>query len=119
MERRDDFISELRRLFEEIQAFTGMISGGGPLHMPSNNTLSQPYEEAIETDDAYILTLELAGAEPADVRVHASHHEITVDGGDGSGEGFTLTYPTETPIQPRKLKVTLKNGFLEIKAPKK
>jgi len=118
MEKRDDFIGEIRRMLEEFTAFASMLSTGA-LPMPTTNPQAQLHEDALETDDEYILTLELPGASADDVNVKAGRRFIQVNVENTTSDVFPRSYPTEVGIKPKQLNITLKNGILEVRAPKK
>lgn len=118
---RDDFIAELRRMFEELTAFTSMMTGRGMVLTPQAGASRQPHEEAIETERDYILTLELPGVQASEISVCAGKRAIEVEAKDPrEPEGVLVrSYTTDADIKPKELKVTYKNGVLEIRAPKK
>jgi HSP20 family molecular chaperone IbpA len=121
MDRRDDFIDEIRRLFEELTAFTSMGMGRGFVPTPGAQSQRKLHEDAVETESEYIITLELPGILAQDIFVGAGKRaiEIEVNDRDNPDGGFLRTYPTEVDIKPKDLRITHKNGILEVRALKK
>jgi HSP20 family molecular chaperone IbpA len=116
LDDRDDFISEIRRILAEMAAFSGMLSGGS-MPMPAANSVREPHEEWTETDLEYVITVETPGARPEDVHVGAGKKVVRIDVDETDETTLTHTYPFEREINPKELRITYKNGVLEVRAP--
>ncbi|MFH1402923.1 MAG: Hsp20/alpha crystallin family protein [Candidatus Altiarchaeota archaeon] len=102
----DDIEDILFRIARQLLASTGSMTiarGEG-----------EPYSEYGETEDNVVLTIELPGANPADIRVFISRNSIEVRVEE---MGYETMHSTP-PIKPREAEIRCRNGVLEVKTPR-
>ena len=83
----------------------------------------QRYVDFLDFEGEYVITAELPGVKEKGIRIDASEREIRLRVGVLEGKsrhgGFSKTYAFAEKINPEKINAKYRNGFLEVKAPKK
>lgn len=91
----------------------------------------RPPTDLIETNDAYVVRMEIAGMNVADFSINIDHNLLTIDGTRWesypdcafhqmeipSGD-FSSSVEIPTPIDEEKITAVYENGFLHITLPK-
>lgn len=116
-------------IFDDISPFSGIRRGNGGFGME----LWAPDTDMSETEDAYILTIDLPGLSKDDVDVSYQDNRLTISGErkketEEEGEDFlrrerylgkfsrAFTMPAD--VKEDKIKATFKNGVLTVDIPK-
>jgi HSP20 family protein len=118
----DRWGTDLDRLFD------GLVLGDG-----SAATRFSPATDIQETDEAFVVRLDLPGVAQKDVKVSLLGDELTIHGErkqeetrkDGKAEyrervfgSFQRKFTLSAPVQADQVKATFKDGVLEVHVPK-
>jgi HSP20 family protein len=99
---------------------------------PGGSSGWSPPVDVYETEEQYVLIIELAGLEAQDFGVHATDEALTVSGqraGAGAGEGrflhverghgaFSRTFSFPQRIEVSGVRADFRDGLLTVSAPK-
>jgi len=129
--RRDPF-KELTTLREEIDRIFDSFFGRVPA-VAEREVAWLPALNLEETDDEFIVKVELPGLKKEDVKIHLTDDSLTISGErkmekEEKGKTYhrvemaygrfqrTITFPSE--VEPDKARATYKDGILTITVPK-
>ncbi len=133
MERWDPF-RDLMSIQNELNRLFGRTFGGGEAAAGSTGSWVPPLD-VFETQDRYVVAVELPGIDPGDVDVSVEDSTLTIKGHreffykDASDEAFrrierrygqftrTLTLPQTT--DPEKIEASFDKGVLTVEVPKR
>jgi len=119
---RRDFLDEIKNLIEN--AISQSLGQAGINYIPSHlegQEFEEPYVDVLESDEAYVITAELAGVPSDSIRIDATKEEVELhvfSGGATQLGDFSDVYTFDSKINPEKIKAKYKNGILEVFAPK-
>lgn len=140
----ESFFEEFRRMKNEMdQLFNyGMASGHPPLLEESKKTSSKdpslyrrPLTDIMETESAFIASIELPGVNKEDIELTVTERviEVKVDKREERkiedkekgifkhslvNRQFYRSFPLPKPVVPEKAKAELRNGILRVEVPK-
>lgn len=121
----DELRNEMERIFDEITPFPWREGNGKDFWAPST--------DMIETDDAYMITVDLPGASKEDITIKVQDHRLTVSGERREEKkeekenylrreryrgSFLRNFTLPESVREDKIKAGFENGVLEIKVPK-
>lgn len=120
---------DMDRIFDDMTPFSRMRRGNGGFGME----LWAPDTDMSETDEAYMVSVDLPGLTKKDVQVSYQDHRLTISG-ERKGETkeekkdyirqeryvgkFTRSFTLPTEIKEDKIKATFKEGVLSVTIPK-
>jgi len=115
MAKKRTIFDEMRDVLTELNFLAGMLSGRGyapNLRVPPQAAL-EPMQDNIDAGNEYVITLDMPGVDPRDVKVNSSREGIFIE-----SPRMQSTHMLPSDVDPSKIKLTYKNGVLTIRAPK-
>jgi len=120
------------RMFSRYFLSTQLLENGKK-HNGKINVVKMPLSDVYETDKEVLAKIELPGIEKKDVHLNITENMIEVKAEkkheaeiskkgyykqERSYSGYYRTFPLPAKIDPNKVKASMKDGLLEIRAPK-
>lgn len=120
---------DMDRIFDDMSPFSRIRRGNGGFGME----LWAPDTDMSETDDTYLLTVDLPGLTKKDIQVSYQDHRLTISG-ERKKESkeeekdyirqeryvgkFTRSFTLPTEVKEDKIKAVFKDGVLTVTIPK-
>lgn len=121
------------RLWDPLREFEDLYEqmGQPPSTVETKRPPWVPAADLSESDDAYVIALELPGARRDDVNIEVAENELTITGEIREGERkgrlrrrtrrlgefeYRITLPDEVDVE--KIDATLEDGVLTVRVPK-
>lgn len=121
----EELRNEMDRIFDDMVPFSWREENGKDYWTPST--------DMIETEDAYMITVDLPGANKNDIKISVQDHRLTVSGERREEKkeekenylrreryrgSFLRTFTLPESVREDKIKAGFENGVLEIRVPK-
>lgn len=121
----DELRNEMERIFDDMTPFSWKEKNGKDYWVPST--------DMSETEDAYLITVDLPGSSKDDINISVQDHRLTVSGERESEKkeekehyirreryqgSFKRTFNLPESVQEDRIKATFENGILKISLPK-
>ncbi|RLG19162.1 Hsp20/alpha crystallin family protein [Nanoarchaeota archaeon] len=133
-----DPFEELRRMEERLRKIERMFEQMFPripeIEVRFPEGFREPLSDLRETEDSYILSMEIPGVKKDEISIHATEDEIEVKAEskklveeekegiirkERSYRGFYRKFKLPSKIDPENIEAKYEDGVLEIKMPKK
>ncbi len=131
----DQFKKNKPQTYSNLERHLGRVLShlSEPRMLPFHAVMKAPSVDVYETNDAFILYMELPGVDPSNIEVVADQHSVTISG-DRPAPSFTdttcihqleiehgdfcRTIAMPAPIAPLATHSAYKKGYLKITLPK-